>query len=39
MGDAIRISNVQSNTVIEGVVVGPGKVSVTPGSRMAMNEE
>jgi flagella basal body P-ring formation protein FlgA len=36
-GDVIRISNVQSNTVIEAVVVGPHTVAVTAQDRTLTN--
>ena len=34
-GETIRVTNVQSKTVIEAVVTGPGRVAVTSGSRFA----
>ena len=36
-GDTIRITNTQSNMVIEGVVVGAGTVSVGPTATVALN--
>jgi len=36
-GDVIRLTNTQSNTVIQAVVSGPGIVSITPASHLAMN--
>jgi len=36
-GDVIRVANVQSNTVIEAVVVGPHLVAVTALDRMLTN--
>ena len=37
LGDVIRIVNSQSNTVIEAVVSGSGRVSVTLDTHLAMN--
>jgi flagellar basal body P-ring formation protein FlgA len=36
-GDVIRLTNTQSNTVIQAVVSGPGVVTITPASHLAMN--
>ena len=36
-GDTIRISNSQSNTIVEAVITGFNKVSVRPLNRIAMN--
>jgi len=36
-GDVIRLTNTQSNTIVQAVVSGPGVVSITPASHLAMN--
>jgi flagella basal body P-ring formation protein FlgA len=36
-GDVIRISNSQSDTVVEAEVVGEGRVAVRPTTLMAIN--
>jgi flagella basal body P-ring formation protein FlgA len=36
-GDTIRITNSQSSSVVQGVVVGAGKVRVRSGARTALN--
>lgn len=36
INDTIKVTNTQSNTVIEALVVGPGRVMVTPASQLAM---
>jgi len=36
LGDSIRISNGQTNTVVEGVITGPGQVRVGPPVNLAM---
>jgi len=36
-GDVIRITNTQSNKVVQAVVSGSGIASITPASHMAMN--
>ena len=36
-GDVIRLTNTQSNTIVQAVVSGPGRVSITPASHLAMN--
>ncbi len=36
-GDTVRVTNIQSNTVVEARVSGPGRVTVTPISKLARN--
>ena len=36
-GDTVRVSNTQSNNLVEAVVVGPNMVAVTGSSRLAVN--
>jgi len=36
-GDVIRLTNTRSNTIVQAVVSGPGRVSITPASHLAMN--
>ena len=36
-GDTVRISNLQSKTVVEAVVTGPGKVAVMPLDKVLLN--
>ncbi len=36
-GDVVRVTNTQSNTVVEAVVAGAGRVSVRPLGRVVMN--
>ncbi len=36
-GDVVRITNTQSNNVVQAVVTGSGIVSITPASHLAMN--
>lgn len=36
-GDVIRITNTQSNKVVQAVVTGAGVASITPASHLAMN--
>ena len=36
-GDVIRITNTQSNKVVQAVVTGTGMVAITPASHIAMN--
>lgn len=36
-GDVIRITNTQSNKVVQAVVSGAGMVAITPASHLAMN--
>jgi flagella basal body P-ring formation protein FlgA len=37
MGDVIRISNTRSNKVLQGIVTGPGEVSLSAGMSLAAN--
>ena len=37
LGDVVRVTNLQSKTIVEGVVIGPNKVRIDPPARMAMN--
>jgi len=36
-GDVVRISNADSSTIVEAVVIGPGRAEVKPTSHLAMN--
>ena len=36
-GDVIQVKNIQSKTVIEAKVTGPGRVIVRPNAILAMN--
>ena len=36
-GDVIRITNTQSNKVVQAVVTAAGIASITPASQMTMN--
>ncbi len=36
-GDTIRVTNVQSNTVVEATVIGANRVTVSPVGQIAMN--
>lgn len=36
-GDTVRVTNLQSKTVVEGLVTGPGKVAVSPLGPVALN--
>ncbi|MCP5366038.1 MAG: flagellar basal body P-ring formation protein FlgA [Hyphomicrobiales bacterium] len=37
LGETVRVTNLQSNTVVQGVVTGPGRVAVKPPATVAMN--